>query len=268
MAHDASVLKLGSTQSSKKVVSSYASDPADTPAGFAVCLASDGSLSKDNSDGDYAGVSLGMDLSDTEKTSVCRTGLRVPLRCMDQYAHGLITITSYANLIDDTDDTIKIGATTFTAQAGAATPGQTTFQAATSNDATATSLADQINAHATASTVVEATANAATVYIRALAAGDAGETIDFVYDDVDGTGDSVGATMSPSGGDLEGGGDDFTIAKGALVYINSVTGEACASDHENAVVSNAVYAEAGSFTGIDESDVSVTCALIDMPGGL
>jgi len=186
---------------------------------------------------------------------------------MDQFAHGLVTITSYANLIDDTDDTLVIGATTFTAQTGAATPGTATFRADSTNAATATSLATQINAHAVASLVVEATAIDDTVYVRALAAGDDGESIQFVYDDVDGTGDSVGLTVTGSG-TLIGGGDDFTITKGAAVYINSESGLACASDHENAVVSNAIYSESQTFQGIDEDGVEHACALIDMLGGL
>lgn len=60
---------------------------------------------------------------------------------------GTFTITSYANLVSGTDDSITIDGVVFTAQATAATLGDATFQAATSNDATAASLAAQINAH-------------------------------------------------------------------------------------------------------------------------
>jgi hypothetical protein len=70
-------------------------------------------------------------------------------------ATGTFTVTSYANLVSGTDDTVTIDGVVFTAQAGAAVLGETTFQAATSNDATAASLAAQINGHtATAAKVV------------------------------------------------------------------------------------------------------------------
>jgi hypothetical protein len=111
----------------------------------------------------------------------------------DNHARGLVEITSYANLVSGTDDTIAVGATVFTAQSGAATPGDATFQAATSNDDTAASLAVQINSHATAGALVYAWAIEAKVYIRALLGGTSGNAIDLIYDDND---SNVGATVS------------------------------------------------------------------------
>ncbi len=120
--------------------------------------------------------------------------------CIDvddgDHAYGEVKITSYANLISGTADKVTIGATQFTAQAGAATPGAATFQAATSNTLTATSLAAQINAHATASTVVRARAQGAIVYLTALHGGTAGNAIVLTYTNNDG---NVGATVTGSG---------------------------------------------------------------------
>lgn len=118
------------------------------------------------------------------------------------HAEGLITITSYANLVSGTDDVITIGATAFTAQTGAATPGTGTFQAATSNDATAASLAAQINAHAVAGALVIATADGPEVTIKAIHGGVAGNSIALGYTDND---TNVGATKS--GTTLAGGVD-------------------------------------------------------------
>lgn len=112
---------------------------------------------------------------------------------IDNHARGLITITSYANLVDGTDDTITVGATAFTAQAGAATPGGATFQASSTNTATAISLAAQINAHATAGPLVEAVAVGETVTLRAVTGGTGGNAIALAYAQL-GTG--TGATVS------------------------------------------------------------------------
>jgi len=122
-------------------------------------------------------------------------------------AEGNITITSYANLVSGTDDSVTVGATVFTAQSGAATPGDGTFQAATSNAATATSLAAQINAHATAGALVRARTNGAIVLITARAGGTAGNAIALAYTDND---TNVGATKS--GVFLTGGGTNAGYA--------------------------------------------------------
>lgn len=115
-------------------------------------------------------------------------------------ASGTATITSFANLVSGTDDVITVGATAFTAQTGAATLGTATFQASSSNTATAASLAAQINGHATAGALVKATANAAIVTIQALQGGTAGNAIALSYTDNDA---NVGATVS--GATLTGG---------------------------------------------------------------
>ncbi len=118
-------------------------------------------------------------------------------------AEGEITITSYANLLTGTPDIITIEGVAFTAQAGAATEGTGTFQAATSNELTAESLAAQINAHATIGALVEATVDGAVVTVEAINSGYSGNDIGLSYTD---GGVSVGATLAGlSGGNLAGG---------------------------------------------------------------
>lgn len=87
-------------------------------------------------------------------------------------ARATATLTTVA-----AGNTITIGATTFTAQDAAVNLGDATFCDATSDTATATSLAAQINGHAVASTVVTASSAAGVVKIRALTAGTAGNAI-------------------------------------------------------------------------------------------
>lgn len=117
--------------------------------------------------------------------------------CIDiddgEHASGNITITNFANLTSGTDDSVGVDGTTFTAQTGAVTPGAGTFQAASSNSATATSLAAQINAHATVGLVVRARAVNAIVYLTAIHGGVAGNSIALAYTDNDA---NIGATKS------------------------------------------------------------------------
>ena len=119
-------------------------------------------------------------------------------------AQGTATITSYANLIDTAPDTLTIGGVVMTAQAGAATPGDATFRAATSNDLTAASLASQINAHETLKDLVVATVLGAVVTIKAKDSGWGGNDIAVAY--ADGSPTTVGLTLAGlSGGKLAGG---------------------------------------------------------------
>lgn len=246
-------------------MSTHASDPASFPAGRAVRMNSDGDLSLAVAAGRLIGISLGRSLSDTKKTAVARTGEAVPLALELKKASGNATITSYANLVSGTDDSITIGATVFTAQAGAATPGDATFQAATSNNATAASLAAQINAHATAGALVKAVATNAVVNLYAKTGGAAGNSIALAYTDND---TNVGATVS--GAALTGGSDTISdvnyVTKGAKAYVNDANGKGDFSTTDS-TVTDAVYVS-GVLTGIDEDGNSVACALVDMPGGL
>lgn len=269
MSHDASKVVLAGTRSNIKDVSSFDVDPASFLAGFCVSLASTGLPSLLASAGMRIGVSLGASLSDHKRTDVARSGLRVPVRMALKRSTGVITISSYANLVSGTDDSITIGATVFTAQAGAATPGDATFQAATSNNATATSLAAQINAHATASTLVYAVASSATVTLYAVVEGEgSGNDVAVAYTDND---TNVGATLSGlTGGKLAGGSDDVADGPaviGAKMYINNVTGKADVAMTGFSTISDAVYVS-GGITGIAEDGSEVAAALVDMQGGL
>jgi len=155
------------------------------------------------------------------------------------HATGTVTITDYANLVSGTDDSITVGATAFTAQAGAATPGDATFQAATDNDTTAESLAAQINAHATAGALVKATVIDNVVTLRAIHGGTAGNSIALVYTDND---SNVGATVS--GATLEDGTDnedyeDIRAEICELIKDSTVAGAVTyGSESESIVLSN------------------------------
>ena len=261
MPHDATKCILGTTQSSDRDVSDYNSDPATFIAGLAVRQSSTINQLHLTS-GQWVGVSLGKSLSDTKKTSVVRSGLRVPVLVERQPARGTITITNFANLTSGTDDTITVGATAFTATDGAVTPTQATFDARTSNDLAAASLAAQINAHATAGALVEATVSGAVVTVTAKSNSTSGDTIALSVQQL-GTGDGAtvsGATLTDS--------DDTAdwIVIGAKAYFSDTTGKADDPNSES-TVSDAVYVSS-LLTGIDESGAEVSCVLVDMPGGL
>lgn len=128
----------------------------------------------------------------------------------DNHARGKVVITNYANLVSGTDDEIEVAGTTFTAQSGSVTPGDDTFQAATSNVLTAQSLATQINEHDDTSLLVEAVAIGAEVWLRALVGGDDGNSLTLVYTDND---TNIGATVS--GATLLGG---FELETGDMEY--------------------------------------------------
>lgn len=262
MSHDATKVVMGSPGLSGANVKNFAADPASFPAGVAVTLGSDGIPSLLKSAGAWIGVSMGKSLSDTNKLSVLTDGRSIPMLIERQPARGIVTITSYANLVSGTDDSVTVGATVFTAQAGAATLGQATFRAATSNDATATSLAAQINAHATAGALVVATAAAAVVTLTAISNSTSGDSIALAYTDND---TNVGATVS--GATLTDSDDtaDYIVV-GAKVYISNTTGKAD-DPNSDSTISDAVYASA-QLSGIDEAGDTVYAVLVDMPGGL
>lgn len=273
MSHSTSQVKLGSSQSSAKALSCHAVDPASFPAGLAVSLGSDGLPSLLKSAGMRIGVSMGPSLSDTKKLAVLRRGERVPMKAALKRASCVITISSYANLVSGTDDALAVAGVSFVAQAGAATPGDATFQAATSNAATATSLAAQINAHATAGAKVYAIASSATVTLYSKVAGagstGTGNDIAVAYTDND---TNVGITIAGlSGGKLSGGSDTISaidyMTIGSKAYINDTTGELDVAMSGFSTISDATYVS-GPVTGFDASDAEVGAGIVDMTGGL
>lgn len=77
MTHNANQVLMGTTQSNIKEVTNHVGTYA---AGIAVRQKSDGALSITKADGSLLGISLGSDLSDTNRIAVCRKGLRVPVQ--------------------------------------------------------------------------------------------------------------------------------------------------------------------------------------------
>lgn len=267
--HDASKLVLAAALSNHKDIANFNVDPAGFPAGLFVSLASTGLPSLLKSAGMRYGVSRGKSLSDHAKTAIQLAGLRVPVRAALKRSTGLITITNVTNLA--AGDTLTVGATGFVGQSGAATPGAATFQATGTTAQTATNLAAQINAHATASTLVYAVASSATVRLYAKVAGEAtGHDVAVSYTDASPT--SVGLTLSElTGGKLAGGSntisDSTWIVKGEKVYINDVTGEADINMSGFSTVSDCVYVS-GPLTGIAEDGTEILAAICDMQGGV
>lgn len=267
MGHDPTKMLLGTTQSSDRPgATTYQSDPTLFKAGTACRVGSDGLLTFTKGLNKWAGISLGRSLSDTLQTSVLRCGSGVPVLLELSPARGNVTITSYANLIVTAGDVVTIGATGFTAQAGAVTPGQATFQAATSNAATATSLAAQINAHVVTSALVYAAvdpSNSAKVLLTAKLNGTDGNAIVLTYTDM---GAEVGATVSGAGTLAGGAGSSDFVTLGQNAYFSNTTGKADDASSD-ATISDAVYVS-GILDGVDELGNTVPVAIVDMIGGL
>jgi hypothetical protein len=117
-------------------------------------------------------------------------------------ADGVATISAFAALVAGTADTLTVGEIVFTAQATSAVAGEATFQSATSNEATASSLATQINAHNGTKNLVIATAVGAVLTIKAKNSGSAGNNIVLAYN----SNGSVGIVLSGiTAGKLDGG---------------------------------------------------------------
>lgn len=268
--HSPNKVMMGSVGSSIRRSRVFDSDPSNTPAGSFVSLAESGALSLLKSAGMRVGVSMGKSLSDTKKTNVLLKGRDVSALCHLKRASALVEITSYANLVSGTDDALIVGETTFTAQEGAATPGDPTFRAATDNAATALSLATQINAHPVASLVVYAVRSGAEVLILAKEDGEAGNEIAIEYDEND---SNVGLTIAGEEDDkLAGGSDDVDdidyAIPGQKVYINDTTGKADVAMAGFSTVSDAYYSERGPLTGLTEANLEVPAVMIHMNGGL
>lgn len=143
-------------------------------------------------------------------------------------ATGLITVSDYADLVSGTDDGVTVGGTLFTAQAGAAVLGEATFQAATSNDLTAASLAAQINAHPTVKLLVFAEAAGAVVTLTALADNPwDGNDVTLTYTDND---TNVGITLSGLvGGKLSLGAGLFVGVFKGVIGLSSTSTSFCAA---------------------------------------
>jgi len=92
--HDATKALLGVVFSSDREITNEPSDPASFPAGRAVRRKTDGTLSLASGDGPLIGVSLGVSLSDTKKTAVCRIGNLVPIQIAAYLVKAQLTFVS------------------------------------------------------------------------------------------------------------------------------------------------------------------------------
>lgn len=273
MPHDPTKVLLGATGSNIKDVSEYPVNPATFPAGTAVRAAANGGLqTEDDSVAALVGISLGRSLSNDQHTAVARNGLRIPLIQKPYYAKATLAISDYSDMITAEPaaaDTVTVGlgedAVTIVAQSGAATPGTAFFQAATSNEATATSIAAQINAHADTKGLVEAEAVEDNgdwfVVITAKDPGPAGNDIVAVWGDET----TNTAAAFDTSGTLEGG-VDGAAEHGKAVYVND-DGHGCLSTDDDASATGAVY-NGGTLTGVKEDGTTVTVALVDIMGAL
>lgn len=271
MSHNPNLIQLGSVRSNHRAPKFFSGDPATFKAGLKVCISNTGALSLAKSAGFQAGISLGKNLSgDSKATAVNTKGLGVPVRLALKRSTGLITITNVSNLA--AGDTLTVGATGFVGQSGAATPGAATFQATGTTAQTATNLAAQINAHATAGALVYAIASSATVRLYAKVQG-AGTGHDVAVSYTDASPTSVGLTLSElSGGKLAGGSNTASdiayVVKGQKVYFNDATGEADIAMSGFSTVSDATYVE-GIMSSLEEDGTAGPPATyVDMPGGL
>lgn len=258
--HDPNKVLLGTNLSSSRVLSSHAADPASFPAGLAVRRSSSDGLQLDDDDtASLIGISAGRDLSDTERTSVFRKGLKVPLRMKLYAASGTFEITGYEDAVGDS---AVVAGVAFVGQSGAATPGTAFFQA-TSNNGAATSLAAQINAHDDTKDLVEAVADDAEVIVTAKVPGLEGNDIAFSW-----------TAASTPGGTATGdgflvGGSNGVAAQGQPVYVND-EGLGCDDGDDDAAATGAVYSAGyGVLVGIDPiTKTEHSVGLVDMPGGL
>ena len=133
-------------------------------------------------------------------------------------ADGIATISAFAALVAGTADTLTVGEIVFTAQATSAVLGEATFQSATSNEATASSLATQINAHNGTKNLVIATAVGAVLTIKAKNSGSAGNNIVLAYN----SNGSVGLVLSGiTAGKLDGGAGLFVGTWNGVVGVSS-----------------------------------------------
>lgn len=161
-------------------------------------------------------------------------------------AYGTVTISNYANLVSGTDDVVTINGVAFTAQAGAATPGDATFQAATDNDTTAESLAAQINAYVAFEDVLEASVVDNVVTITSLEENTwDGNDVTLTYTDND---TNVGATLGHlSAGKLSGGAGLYL---GVFAGVTGVVSDDTAFLATQAAIENrCAFYEAGSTNG-------------------
>ncbi len=241
--HNASKVLLGSHGSSDLVATCEPGNPATFLAGLAVRRNTSGNLSL--ATGRLIGVSLGISMSDTEKTSVARTGNFLPIQLTDEgvfasLVKGNLTFTALEKGAAGND----ISITFVDAGAGAVEVEVTDTDIVVSMDDTALtgSTATAIKA------AIDANEDAAALISVAIASGqEATVQDDFTIDN------------------LENGADSFPyVVVGQPLELSATTGKAVSND----VLTGAVYVS-GVIKGVDPiTKAEVDVALIDMGGGL
>ena len=167
-----------------------------------------------------------------------------------KHASGTITCTGA-----DAADNVTIGATTFVGTAGAVTPGAATYSIDTGDNAAASSLASQINAHAVASTVVHATVSSNVVTVRHIAGGTAGNSV--VLTSTDAVDLAVSGTGTLSGGTAA---EDHAVhasVSGAVVTLHQKNGGAVGNE----------YDVRDNYRDNEETPAGVSLAIVDMSSG-
>lgn len=264
MGHDASKVLMGATRMNSKEVTEHLGSPSTFLAGLALRQHSNGSLSVTKADGGWLGISLGKGLSDAANSvAICRDGLSVPVLLENAPARGIVEITDYTKLVSGTDDTLKIGATTFTFKESVSTENEVLCAASgSSNAVVAAALVAKINAHSVAGPLFKATNVGAVVTITAKNNATLGASIDLVYTDGD---SNVGLTVDDVTFTGGGAAADY-VAIGSKVYFSDTTGKAD-DPNSGATISDAIYVS-GVLTGIQEDGSEAACALVDFTGGL
>lgn len=240
--HNASLVALGGTGSSDRVVTTELGDPATFKAGLAVRLSAAGLLQlADDSTAVRIGVSLGQDLSDAKKTSVCRAGNWVPIVLKNEgVASSLVVddLTFTAAEAGTAGDEITIALV----DTGALTPAVIV----TDND-----IVINIDAGVSTATAIKTAfdLSAAAIALASVAIA---------------VGQGAVAQSAAAEAPLEDGADAYGfVVEGAAVKTDDATGEA-SSDGDT---SSAIYVS-GPLTGVYPDGTSVGAAYVDMGGGL
>jgi len=134
-------------------------------------------------------------------------------------AQGVFTVSDYTHFTQSGIDTITINGVVLTAQDGAVVAGQPTFRAATSNNATASSIASQINALSTLNNVVIATVVDNVITVKAKNSGSSGNLITAIYTNAGGT--AGGAWSGLVSGKLAGGDGLFVGTWNGVIGVSS-----------------------------------------------
>lgn len=237
--HDATKILWGTVGSSDRVISQEAANPANFPAGRVVRGKSDGSISLSSSDGYLKGVSLGVDMSDTSKTAVCKAGNDVPIALAQYLVKNQLTFISKRPSV----------AIAIEFLAGATAGSEVASVTGNDADGYVISLSmDNVTTKSTATqckTALDANADVLALIETQIASGQGStEQSAFAEDDID--------TVSQP-------------VKGAAVRVSDSTGLAIPS---GGTLTTAIYTS-GLLTGVDGlTNVETPAAKIDMAGGL